>query len=209
MKLFKKLMVCSVAIVATLALSVTAFAASPKDDVVNALKSAGVPTHYVTQASNYLATINLTAAQASEITAQITAAKNAAGSATSFSDLTAAQKETIANDMAKAGDAINVKVNYNTSTGAIDVLDSNGNSILDGVITTDVPSANPEKGSTAISGGTTTNGAPVASATTSSDGVVKTTGVNMYATVAVLAVLAIALVACGVAVSKKNANHAA
>ncbi|MEQ8196619.1 MAG: hypothetical protein ABRQ27_01180 [Clostridiaceae bacterium] len=65
-KLFTLLM--TIALVASM--SVTAFAAT-KNDIITALKNAGVPSVYVTKAQNYLKTHEVTDAQTATVVAEI------------------------------------------------------------------------------------------------------------------------------------------
>ena len=176
----KKLLVCGLATVMLMSMSITAFAATLTADeqsIITTLTSAGVPAQYVTQAQNYLAgnTTDVTAAQATAINTQITAAKATAGSVTSVALLTTAQKNTIAANLSTAGQAIGVTVAYDASANSIKAVD-------------------------------TASGATILSAAlgTTSSAVIKTTGVNMNTTVAIIAFLAMTLLACGVVVSKKR-----
>ena len=171
----KKLLVFGLATVMTLAMSMTAFAASLTSDeqaIITALTNAGVPAQYVTQATTYLAgnTTDVTAAQATVITTQIAEAKATAGSATTFSALTTEQKNAIAADLTSAGAQIGVVVKFDAAANSITATDSTGATVL----------------------------------SASLDSVVKTTGVNMNTTIAIVAVLAMALAACGVVVSKRR-----
>ena len=171
----KKLLVFGLASVMTLAMSITAFGASLSTDeqsIITALTNAGVPAQYVTQAQNYLAsnTTDVSAAQATAINAQITAAKTTAGSATTMAALTTDQKNAIATNLTTAGSQIGVTVKYDAAKASITATDATGATVL----------------------------------SASLDSVVKTTGVNMNTTIAIVAVLAMALAACGVVVSKRR-----
>ena len=178
----KKLLVCGLATVMLMSMSITAFAATLTADeqsIITTLTNAGVPAQYVTQAQNYLAgnTTDVTSAQATVINAQIAAAKTTAGSVTSLTALTAAQKSTIAADLSAAGKEIGITVTFDTAANSIKAVDASGVTILDAALDA-----------------TATTTAPV----------IKATGVNVNSTIAIIAVLAMALVACGVVVSKKR-----
>ena len=163
-------------------MSITAFAATSlsadEQNIINTLTTAGVPTQYVTQARNYLAgnATDVTAAQATAINAQITAAKTIAGSATSLTTLTVDQQNAISADLVAAGKEIGVVVTFDAAANSIKAVDVSGATVLSASLDT---------------------------ATTPAT-VIKATGVNMNTTIAIIAVLAMALVACGVVVSKKR-----
>ena len=175
----KKLLVCGLATVMLMSMSITAFAATLTADeqsIITTLTNAGVPAQYVTQAQNYLAgnATDVTAAQATAINTQITAAKATAGSVTSIVALTTAQKNTIAANLSTAGQAISVTVTYDATANSIKAVDTlSGTTILNASLDATTP-------------------------------IIKTTGVNMNTTIAIVAILAMALVACGVVVSKKR-----
>ena len=177
----KKLLVCGLATVMLMSMSLTAFAATLTADeqsIITTLTNAGVPAQYVTQAQNYLAgnATDVTAAQATSINAQIAVAKTTAGSVTSFAALTTDQKNTIAADLSTAGQAIGITVTFDATANSIKAVDASGATVLSASLDT---------------------------ATTPAT-VIKATGVNMNTTIAIIAVLAMALVACGVLVSKKR-----
>lgn len=182
----KKLLVCGLSTIMLFSMSMTAFAASLTADeqkIVDKLTAAGVPAEYVTQASNYLAgnTADVTSTQATDIISKIEAAKTTAGSVTKFADLTADQKNQIASDLTAAGKEIGVTVTFDASANEVKAVDTaSGKTILDATLTS------------------------ASTAATSSSAVIKTTGVNMNTTIAIIAVLAMSLVACGVVVSKKR-----
>ena len=178
----KKLLVCGLATAMLMSMSITAFAASLTADeqsIITTLTNAGVPAQYVTQAQNYLAgnATDVTAAQATAINTQINAAKATAGSVTSLPKLTTDQKNAIAANLSSAGQAIGVTVTYDATANSIKAVDASGATILNASLDT---------------------------ATSTTTAVIKTTGVNINTTIAIIAVLAMALVACGVVVSKKR-----
>lgn len=178
----KKLLACGLATAMLFSMSITAMAAdltSDEQGIISALQSAGVPANYVTQAQNYLASssVTVTADQATTIKAKITEAKTTAGSVTSLASLSADQKTAIAADLADAGNAIGVKVTFNATANSITATDSTGKVVFD---------------------------AALDSATTSSSTVVKATGATMNTSIYIIAVLAMALVGCGIVVSKKR-----
>ena len=190
----KKLLIFGLATVMLMSMSITAFAATSlsadEQNIINTLTTAGVPTQYVTQARNYLAgnATDVTAAQATAINAQITAAKTIAGSATSLTTLTVDQQNAISADLVAAGKEIGVVVTFDAAANSIKAVDASGATILDASLTS---TATPAAATTDTTADSTTE-------------VIKTTGVNMNTTIEIIAVLALALVACGVVVSKKR-----
>lgn len=171
----KKFIVCAMATMMVAATTITTFGAEKLSDaeqsIITALKNANVPTEYINQATSYLQKdgVEVTADQATQINAQVETAKATASSVTKLSDLSAAQKKAIADDIAAAGKVVDLTVTYNTSSDAIVIKDATGATVLE---------ATPE--------------------------VVKPTGANMSTTIAVVAALAVALMGCGVVVSKKR-----
>ena len=150
----KKITTLVLSLVLVLAMSITAFAATPNDDVKAALTEAGVTGEYYDQAVKFLANNELTAEQAT------------AGEAKSVADLSADQISKIKANIETAAAKVGAKVSFADKT--ISVTDAKG--------TQYTVSSNP----------------------------VKATGATTTATVAGIAVLAMGLVACGVAVSKKR-----
>lgn len=162
----EKITTLVLSLVLVLAMSITAFAATPNDDVKAALKEAGVTGEYYDQAVKFLANNELTAEQATAVKNEIKAAKATAGDAKSVADLSADQISKIKANIETAAHAVGAKVSFADKT--ISVTDAKG--------TQYTVSSNP----------------------------VKATGATTTATVAGIAVLAMGLVACGVAVSKKR-----
>lgn len=158
----KKITTLVLSLVLVLAMSITAFAATPNDDVKAALKEAGVTGEYYDQAVKFLANNELTAEQAEAVVYQVKEAKKNAGDAKSVAD----QISKIKTNITIAANAAGAKVSFADKT--ISVTDAKG--------TQYTVSSNP----------------------------VKATGATTTATVAGIAVLAMGLVACGVAVSKKR-----
>ena len=157
----KKITTLVLSLVLVLAMSITAFAATPNDDVKAALTEAGVTGEYYDQAVKFLANNELTA-----VKNEIKAAKATAGEAKSVADLSADQISKIKANIETAAAKVGAKVSFADKT--ISVTDAKG--------TQYTVSSNP----------------------------VKATGATTTATVAGIAVLAMGLVACGVAVSKKR-----
>lgn len=87
----KKITTLVLSLVLVLAMSITAFAATPNDDVKAALTEAGVTGEYYDQAVKFLANNELTAEQATAVKNEIKAAKATAGEAKSVADLSADQ----------------------------------------------------------------------------------------------------------------------
>ncbi len=162
----KKITTLVLSLVLVLAMSITAFAATPNDDVKAALTEAGVTGTYLDEAVKFLANNTLTADQAEVVVAQIKEAKKTAGEAKSVADLSADQISKIKANIETAAAKVGAKVSFADKT--ISVTDAKGNPYT--------VSSNP----------------------------VKATGATTTATVAGIAVLAMGLVACGVAVSKKR-----
>lgn len=153
----KKITTLVLSLVLVLAMSITAFAATPNDEVKAALTEAGVTGEYYDQAVKFLANNELTAEQATAVKNEIKAAKATAGDA---------KISKIKANIETAAHAVGAKVSFADKT--ISVTDAKG--------TQYTVSFNP----------------------------VKATGATTTATVAGIAVLAMGLVACGVAVSKKR-----
>lgn len=162
----KKITTLVLSLVLVLAMSITAFAATPNDEVKAALTEAGVTGTYFDEAVKFLANNTLTADQAEVVVAQIKEAKKTAGEAKSVADLSADQISKIKANIETAAAKVDAKVSFDNKT--ISVTDAKGNPYT--------VSSNP----------------------------VKATGATTTATVAGIAVLAMGLVACGVAVSKKR-----
>ncbi len=164
---FKKLSVLVLSLIMMLAMSITAFAAT-EDDIINALKEAGVPDTYVDLAEQYLANNDVDAEQADAAIAEIKAAKETAGDVTDVTKLDADQKAAIIKNVEAAGSAIGATVTVDTKDNTVTITDPNQKTY------------------------------------TVEEEPVKSTGVSVYATYAVVAVMAMALVACGVGVSKRR-----
>lgn len=165
----KKITTLVLSLVLVLAMSITAFAAT-NNEVLDALKKAGVSGDYLTQAEAFLADNQLTDAELTAVKNHIDAAAKAADGVTDVTKLTAEQKNKIKNEILGAKDditSVTVDVNFDASSNGITVK-ANGKTYS--------ASSKP----------------------------VKATGVSTTATVAGIAVLAMGLVACGVAVSKKR-----
>lgn len=165
----KKITTLVLSLVLVLAMSITAFAAT-NNEVLDALKKAGVSGDYLTQAEAFLADNQLTDAELTAVKNHIDAAAEAADGVTDVTKLTAEQKNKIKNEILGAKDditSVTVEVNFDASSNGITVK-ANGKTYS--------ASSKP----------------------------VKATGVSTTATVAGIAVLAMGLVACGVAVSKKR-----
>lgn len=117
----KKLLVCGLASVMLMSMSLTAFAAeltTEEKSIITALEAAGVPASQVTKAQNYLATETVTADQATQIISKIDAAKATANGVTTFSALTADQKSAIIADAVDAGNVAGVKITVDAATGS-------------------------------------------------------------------------------------------
>ena len=131
----KKLIVCAMATIMVAASSLTAFAAemtTEEKDIIAALKDAGVPAEYVTQAENYLAKddVTVTAAQATTIKTEIAEAKATANGTLDINKLTAAQKEAIVADVQAAAAAVDLKVSYDSTASTIKVADKTGATVV-------------------------------------------------------------------------------
>ena len=102
----KKITTLVLSLVLVLAMSITAFAATPNDKVKDALKEAGVTGEYYDQAVKFLANNELTAEQAEKVVAQVKTAKENAGDAKSVADLTADQISKIKDNIAVAASEV-------------------------------------------------------------------------------------------------------
>lgn len=162
----KKITTLVLSLVLVLAMSITAFAATPNDDVKAALKEAGVTGEYYDQAVKFLANNELTAEQATAVKMKSRQLRQLLVMAKSVADLSADQISKIKANIETAAAKVGAKVSFANKT--ISVTDAKG--------TQYTVSSNP----------------------------VKATGATTTATVAGIAVLAMGLVACGVAVSKKR-----
>ncbi|MDD3239510.1 MAG: hypothetical protein PHW47_05390 [Lachnospira sp.] len=175
--------------------------------IITTLESSSVPSTYVNQARNYflLDSVDVTANQASTINSQISAAKVHAGTASDLSQLTAEQQTQITQDLAAAGNVLGLTVTYNAANKSLTV--ANGSNIVfeavNGSITTAVttPSTNNSNGN----GSTGSNNAG-STGTTSSNGIIKQTGINMNTSIMIIIGLAAIVCLSGVIVYKKNFN---
>lgn len=127
----KKLVVCAMASVMVVASTMTAFAAelsNSEKKIVDALKSAGVASEYVTQAENYLKgdDVDVTDAQATTIVTQIEEAKEIAGDVKDIAKLSADQKSKIVKKIEAAANEVGLTVSVDTSKDSIVVKDAAG-----------------------------------------------------------------------------------
>ena len=106
----KKITTLVLSLVLVLAMSITAFAATPNDDVKAALTEAGVTGEYYDQAVKFLANNELTAEQATAVKNEIKAAKATAGEAKSVADLSADQISKIKANIETAAAKVGAKV---------------------------------------------------------------------------------------------------
>lgn len=164
----KKITTLVLSLVLVLAMSITAFAATPSKDILDALEKAGVSGEYYNQADSYLASHEVTAEQAKEVVAQINEASAKVGGKIDVSKLTAEQKSAIKGNVQAAASAIGLKATFDN--GTVTIADAKTGDVV----------------------------------YTTGSSVIKPTGATTTATVAGIAVLAMGLVACGVAVSKKR-----
>lgn len=165
----KKITTLVLSLVLVLAMSITAFAAT-NDDVLKALKNAGVSGDVYGQAEAFLADNKLTDEELTAVKGYVESAAKTANGVTDVTKLTAEQKDAIKSDIQAAAASIKsvkVTVSFDTASNAVTVKAGDK---------TYTAKTNP----------------------------VQATGVSTTATVAGIAVLAMGLVACGVAVSKKR-----
>lgn len=115
--------------------SVTAFAGTPNEDVIQALKDAKVPATYLIQAENYLKTTTLTADQAAAVKTEITSASAVAKAAgvTDLTKLSVADKNKVLADVEQAGTAIGLTVDLTKQSNgqyAVVAKDASGAVVL-------------------------------------------------------------------------------
>ncbi len=192
--MIKKFLAVSASAIMMLAMSVSAFAAgtisADEQKILDELKAKNVPTEYVAQAEKYLTTdgVDVTAAQATEIIADIdsAAAEVEKAGIKTIADLK--KNSTVLNSVASKAEAaakvVNVTLTVNTTTGAVKAVDASGKVIFE-----KTPSTS-----------TTTSGT-----STASTGTLKRTGADSMSTVAVVSVLGLAVATLAVA-TKKNAE---
>ena len=120
----EKITTLVLSLVLVLAMSITAFAATPNDDVKAALTEAGVTGEYYDQAVKFLANNELTAEQATAVKNEIKAAKATAGEAKSVADLSADQISKIKANIETAAAKVGAKVSFADKT--ISVTDAKG-----------------------------------------------------------------------------------
>ncbi|HEY8804442.1 MAG TPA: hypothetical protein VIM42_04905, partial [Clostridium sp.] len=113
MKFPKKLTTLILTLSLAIGTSLTVFAA-PNDDVITALQNAKVPATYVIKAQNYLATTTLTSAQSTAVVAEIANVKSimTAAGVTVVTHLSAAQKSQVLADIKAAGSDIGLTISY-------------------------------------------------------------------------------------------------
>lgn len=140
----KKLMGVLLAAVVLVASVVPAFAAGINADekaILDNLKSGvtvagttlNIPADYITQAENYLNTVDVTAEQAKEINRYINAAKEAviAGGTADLSKLSSTVKSSVVDFASKAAAVLNLKLTYNSSTKVVKIVDAQGKVVFD------------------------------------------------------------------------------
>jgi hypothetical protein len=125
MKLSRKLtsLVLSAALV--VGTSVTAFAATPNEDVLKALKDAKVPATYLIQAENYLKTNTVTAEEAAAVKTQVSTVEQVvkAAGVTDVTKLSDADKTKVLTAVKEAGKAVDLVVNVQKqSNGQLEVV---------------------------------------------------------------------------------------
>lgn len=168
MKLRKKLLTIALTAALTIGATVTAFAATTKDDVISALKAAGATADQVTAATNYLNSSSADLTKLDDVKAQIDTVsavlKNAG--VTDVTKLSSADKATvIAAVQAAATDVkANVAVSTDSTTGKRDltVKDASGNTLVT-ITGAQAASTNPAAGATATAATTTTTASAGAS----------------------------------------------
>lgn len=191
--MIKKFLAVSASAIMMLAMSVSAFAAgtisADEQKILDELKAKNVPAEYVAQAEKYLTTdgVDVTAAQASEIIADIDSAAADAEAAGIKTVADLKKNSTVLNSVVSKAQAaakvVNVTLTVNTTSGAVKAVDASGKVIFE------------KTGSAAASNGVSNAGA----------GTLKKTGADSTATVAVVSVLGLAVATLAV-VTKKNAE---
>lgn len=91
-----------------------------------------IPAGYINQAENYFNTVEITDSEADQIVAAIEDAKSylASTGAASISALSSDQLDTFVSKVQAALSVVNLTVQYTKSTGAVTIVDANGNVIL-------------------------------------------------------------------------------
>ncbi len=133
MKLFKITTIIILTIVLTLSLIATVIAA-PNDDVIQALKDAGVPETYIIQAENYFKTTELTQAEADAAIVQINIVNDILEDAKveDLTELSDAEKQQVLAAVMDAGEAINLEVQVKKNsdgTYTISAVDESGDEV--------------------------------------------------------------------------------
>lgn len=130
----KKFAALLLTVLVTMTTFTAAVSAASENDIVTALRSAGVAESYITTAASYLAQsdVTLTAAQADSVIANIEAAKVIAGGNLQASTLTADQQTKIAAEVADAADTMGLSTTY-SSTDGLSIIDGSGKTLLSAV----------------------------------------------------------------------------
>jgi len=127
----KILAVLLVVMVTVMTCAASVSAAAKEDDIVTALKTAGVADAYIAQAESYMAQdgVDLTEAQITGIVADINAANSVKAGQTDYSKLSSAQKTDIMNDVAHAASLLGLTSGM-TDAHTFTIYDKTGKAIL-------------------------------------------------------------------------------
>ncbi|MDO8686346.1 MAG: hypothetical protein Q7J78_06730 [Clostridiales bacterium] len=102
--------------------------AATVNDIVAALKDAGVPEVYVTQAESYLNSRTVTSEQADAVIEHILNAKTIANGVTELSKLTVNQKTGILEEISQAVAQLDLTASF--SNGVITIKDADSNTVF-------------------------------------------------------------------------------
>lgn len=207
MKLSKITLVVAIALVAIVALSVSASAYTKEDlaTYITSPQKIGGTTYKLTDADavaakEYIMTHNISDAEANRAKDLISQAVSKAGSASSLDQLSSATKSEITSLLQQAGDAVGATVSVNTNSKTVSVVGEDGTAIINGSYASNgngglTISSNPTGATTGSAAGASSS----AAAGTASNGGSSTfvyTGANnaVFAVVALLAVVAVSTV---------------
>lgn len=127
----KKFAALLLTVLVTMMTFTAAVSAASENDIVTALRSAGVAESYITTAASYLAQsdVTLTAAQADSVIANIEAAKVIAGGNLQASTLTDDQQTKIAAEVTDAAGTMGLSTTY-SSTDGLSIIDGSGKTLI-------------------------------------------------------------------------------
>ena len=130
----KKFAALLITVLITMMTFTAVVSAATENDIITALRSAGVAESYIATAESYLAKsdVTITATQADSVIANIEAAKVIAGGNLKASTFTADQETKIAAEISAAAETMDLSTTYSTTDG-ISIIDGSGNVLLTAV----------------------------------------------------------------------------